>query len=128
MTKKASTDGYKFTEALTVLKALSDPIRLEILGLLMHGDSCNCELTEKLRLPPNLLSYHLRLLRRAGLVNSRHDAMDARWIYYTVNRDAVIRWRAWFNEFFDPARIQERPVQCGPEGQRMVIDPSFVAI
>ena len=91
---------------------------LRIFDLLMRGDSCNCELGEKLRLPPNLLSHHLRVLRRAGLVRSRRDAMDGRRIYYAVHKEVVIRWRAWFNAFLDPARIQERPVLCGPEGQQ----------
>jgi ArsR family transcriptional regulator len=126
MTKRLSTDKRTFDEALTVLKALSDPIRLEILDLLMQGDSCNCELNEKLGLTSNLLSYHLRLLRRAGLVRSRHDTMDARWVYYSVNRDAVARWRAWFGAFLDPARIQERAVLCGPEGQAADMEPRLI--
>jgi ArsR family transcriptional regulator len=126
MTKRLSTDKRTFDEALTVLKALSDPIRLEILDLLMQGDSCNCELNEKLGLTSNLLSYHLRLLRQAGLVCSRHDAIDARWVYYRVNRDAVARWRAWFGAFLDPARIQERAVLCGPEGQAADVELRLV--
>ena len=108
-------------EVLAVLQALADPNRLRILDLLMQGDSCNCELNERLGLPSNLLSHHLGVLRRAGLVRSRRDAVDGRWIYYAVNKEAVTRWHAWFNEFLDPARIQQRLVLCGPEGQRPVI-------
>ena len=113
-------------EVLAVLQALADPNRLRILDLLMQGDSCNCELNERLGLPPNLLSHHLRVLRQAGLVRCRRDAVDGRWIYYAVNKEAVIRWRAWFNEFLDPARIQQRLVLCGPEGQQPIIDSSLV--
>ena len=58
-------------EAVAVLQALADANRLRILDLLMQGDSCNCELKERLDLPPNLLSHHLRVLRQAGLVRSR---------------------------------------------------------
>jgi ArsR family transcriptional regulator, arsenate/arsenite/antimonite-responsive transcriptional repressor len=54
-------------------------------------------------------------LSEAGLVNSRRDVVDARWIYYTVNREAAARWQEWFGHFLDPQRIQERVV-CGPEG------------
>jgi ArsR family transcriptional regulator len=113
-------------EIVAVLKALVDPNRLRIFDLLMQGDTCNCELNEKLGLPPNLLSHHLRVLRDAGLVHSRRDAVDGRWIYYAVNKKAVARWRAWFSEFLDPERIEERSVLCGPEGQQTAIDPSFV--
>ena len=104
-------------EIVTLFKALADSNRLDILDVLMQGDSCNCELNERLGLPPNLLSHHLRVLREVGLINSRRDVVDSRWIYYSVDKDAIIKWRTWFAEFLDPARIQDRPVLCGPEGQ-----------
>jgi ArsR family transcriptional regulator len=111
-------------QAATLLKAVADPNRLRILDLLMQGDSCNCELNDKLGLPANLLSHHLRILRKAGLITSRRDALDGRWIYYAVDRDVVIRWRDWFSRFLDPARIQTRVTLCGPEGQQTVIASS----
>lgn len=111
-------------EITIVLKALSEPNRLRIFGELMTGDSCNCELKEKLDMPPNLLSHHLRALSEAGLVTSRRDSVDGRWIYYTVDRTEAARWRAWLSDFLDPARIQDRPV-CGPEGQ---ISPADVEL
>jgi len=104
------------TQAVTVLKALADSNRLHILDRLMESASCNCELNEQLGLSANLLSHHLRVLREAGLIRSRQDAVDGRWIYYSVDKEAVERWRAWLGELLDPARIQERAVLCGPEG------------
>jgi ArsR family transcriptional regulator len=99
-----------------VLKALGDPNRLRIFATLMNGDSCNCELQESLGLAPNLLSHHLRTLEKAGLVHSRRDRVDGRWIYYSVDRETAAHWQASFSHFFDPTHIQVRPV-CGPEGQ-----------
>ena len=128
MSEKDLRDEQALQATAAVLKALSDPNRLRIFDLLMQGDSCNCELNDKLGLPPNLLSHHLRVLRQAGLVDSRRDAIDGRWIYYTANKKAVAGWRALLGEFLDPARIQERPVLCGPEGQHLVVDPAFVAV
>ena len=87
----------------------------------MTGNSCNCELEEKLGLPRNLLSHHLRVLSKAGLVSSRRDKVDGRWIYYSVDEDAVTRWQSWFSTFLDPSRIQKRPV-CGPESQLIPTD------
>ena len=104
-------------ETVALFKALADPNRLRVLDVLMAGDSCNCELNERLGLPPNLLSHHLRVLRKTGLINSRRDAVDGRWIYYSVDRKAIARWQDWFSQFFNPARIQERSALCGPEGQ-----------
>ena len=104
------------TQTTAVFKALSDPNRLRIFAELMSGDSCNCELKDNLGLAPNLLSHHLKVLEKAGLVDSRRDVIDGRWIYYTVNRDNITGWHQWLSSFFDPARIQTRTV-CGPEGQ-----------
>lgn len=118
MSQRLSTGEHSPEAVAAMLKALADPNRLRIFDLLMQGDSCNCELNEKLGLTPNLLSHHLRVLREAGLVRSRRDAIDGRWIYYAVNREAAAGWRAWFHAFLDPARIEERAVLCGPEGQQ----------
>ncbi|MCK6629505.1 MAG: metalloregulator ArsR/SmtB family transcription factor [Anaerolineae bacterium] len=122
MIKPPLMDDQILPEATTVLKALADPNRLRIFNILMEGDSCNGELNERLGLPPNLLSHHLRVLRQAGLVRSRHDALDARWIYYTVDREAAHRWQTWLNELLNPARIQERLCLCGPEGQQQALE------
>lgn len=102
--------------ATAVFKALSDPNRLRIFAELMAGDTCNCELKDNLGLAPNLLSHHLKVLEKAGLVDSRRDVMDGRWIYYAVHRETITHWHEWLSTFFDPNRIQERPL-CGPEGQ-----------
>jgi ArsR family transcriptional regulator len=118
MDEKLSAGEQSVEEAVAVLQALADPNRLRILDLLVQGDSCNCELKEQLGLPPNLLSHHLRALRQAGLVRSRRDAVDGRWIYYMVSKESLGRWRDWLQAFLDPARVRERLVLCGPEGQQ----------
>lgn len=120
-------DDRTIDEAITMLKALADPNRLRIFAELMQGDSCNCELKDNLGLPPNLLSHHLRTLSEAGLVTSRRDSIDGRWIYYSVDRQAAGRWQGWFSHFLDPQRIQDRVV-CGPEGQQQRAKSSFVAL
>ncbi len=103
-------------EVEAVLKALSDTNRLRIFAELMKGDTCNGELVTRLALPANLLSHHLKVLSEAGLVNTRRDRVDGRWVYYSVDRAAAARWQSWFAAFFDPAQLQTRQV-CGPEGQ-----------
>jgi ArsR family transcriptional regulator len=108
-------------EATIILKALGDPNRLRIFAALMRGGSCNCELQETLGLAPNLLSHHLRALEKAGLVHSRRDQLDGRWIYYSVDRQAAAYWQEWFSTFLDPGRIQDRTL-CGPEGQLVSIN------
>jgi ArsR family transcriptional regulator len=97
------------------LKVLAEPKRLLILNLLMQGVQCNCELGEQLEMAPNLISHHLSVLRRAGLVEIERDALDGRWIYYSVNRAALNELHAAFGTFFDPTRIQPRRPTCGPQ-------------
>jgi ArsR family transcriptional regulator len=105
---------------IAALKALAEPTRLRIFNALMAGDSCNCELTEQLELSPSLLSHHLRVLRKAGLVTARQDAVDGRWIYYAVDRDMAATLHRRLDHLLDPARIQRRATLCGPEGQEEV--------
>ena len=108
-------------EVISVFKALSDPNRHRIFAELMKGNSCNCELEESLNLSRNLLSHHLRVLSNVGLIDSRKDAVDGRWIYYSVNTAAATRWQKYFNDYFNPERIQERPF-CGPEGETISLE------
>jgi ArsR family transcriptional regulator len=96
------------------LKVLAEPKRLLIFNLLMEGVQCNCELSESLRMPPNLISHHLSKLRAVGLVDVERDAVDSRWVYYSVNRAALEELNAAFGAFFDPNRIQPRQPKCGP--------------
>lgn len=97
------------------IKALAEPKRLLIFNLLMEGVQCNCELGDSLQMPPNLISHHLSKLRAVGLVDVERDAVDSRWVYYSVNRAALDELNAAFGAFFDPNRIQPRQPKCGPQ-------------
>ncbi len=98
-----------------MLKILSDPTRLAIFNLLMEGVQCNCELGDKLDLPMNLISHHLKVLREARLVDVERDPVDARWIYYSINPHALDQLRTQLSDFFNPQRIQPRLPSCGPQ-------------
>jgi ArsR family transcriptional regulator len=98
------------------LKVLAEPNRLRILHLLMEGVHCNCELGNRLNMAPNLISHHLRVLREAGLVDMERDMLDARWLYYSINRKALTALNQVFGTYFDPSRIKERLPTCGPQG------------
>ena len=87
---EALIDRHDQAQLLTEwLRILSEPRRLAILDLLMQGVQCNCELGDKLNMAPNLISHHLGVLREAGLVQAERDPSDARWIYYSINREAL---------------------------------------
>jgi ArsR family transcriptional regulator, arsenate/arsenite/antimonite-responsive transcriptional repressor len=98
------------------LKLLANPKRLQIIHLLIEGVQCNCELGDALDMAPNLISHHLGLLRDAGFVEVERDAVDARWLYYSLSKEALAELNAAFGAFFDPARIKPRRPTCGPQG------------
>jgi ArsR family transcriptional regulator, arsenate/arsenite/antimonite-responsive transcriptional repressor len=97
-------------------KVFSEPKRLLIFDLLMQGVQCNCELGETLNMAPNLISHHLSILRKAGLVEIERDPVDSRWIYYSINENALEDLNLAFGDFFDPDRIKPRRPSCGPSG------------
>lgn len=66
--------------------ALSDETRLEIIAMLGNGERCVCELTDAMDAAQSRLSFHLRTLKDAGLVTDRRDG---RWVYYSLNNDAL---------------------------------------
>ncbi len=74
----------------TVLRALADQTRLRILGLLMAGETCVCDIHASLRVPQPTASRHLAYLRRAGLVDTRREGL---WVYYRLASpaDALLR-------------------------------------
>jgi DNA-binding transcriptional ArsR family regulator len=64
-----STDGI---DLATVLRTLGDPSRLKIVRLLAERGELSCsDVQEQLELPPSTSSYHLRLLREAGVTRTR---------------------------------------------------------
>ena len=70
----------------SLFHALSDETRLSILERLRLGERCVCDLTDALDAAQSRLSFHLKVLKDAGLVTDRRDG---RWMYYTLNQDAL---------------------------------------
>ena len=79
-------------QARALLKALADPLRLQILESLSDGERCVCDLTEGLGLAQSKLSFHLRVLREAGLVAQR---TSGRWSYYCLKPEAIEHLAGW---------------------------------
>jgi len=99
------------------LKVLGEPNRLLIFNFIMEGVQCNCELGDGLQMAPNLISHHLKVMREAGLIEVERDAVDARWMYYSINRQTLEELNQALGTFFDPQRIKPRRLTCGPHGE-----------
>ncbi|HLZ34014.1 MAG TPA: metalloregulator ArsR/SmtB family transcription factor [Nitrospira sp.] len=78
--------GKQRAQVAEFFHALADETRLEILDRLKESERCVCELTDALQTGQSRLSFHLRVLKDAGLI---HDRPDGRWIYYSINKDAI---------------------------------------
>ena len=72
--------------AETLFHALSDATRLAILQMLRGGERCVCDLQDELDAAQSKLSFHLKVLKDAGLVSDRREG---RWSYYTIVPQAL---------------------------------------
>ena len=68
-----------------LFKALADDTRLRILGLLLTGEVCVCDIHEALKISQPKASRHLAYLRRLGLVETRREGL---WIHYRLGTPA----------------------------------------
>lgn len=71
--------------APSVLKLMAHDLRWALLQQLTQSDYRVAELVAQVKQPLNLVSYHLRQLRQAGLVHERRSSADERSFYYSVD-------------------------------------------
>src|SRR5215213_469319 len=93
------------SRAVELFHALSDETRLAIVQRLRSGERCVCDLTDLLDAAQSRLSFHLKVLKDAGLV---HDRKEGRWIHYSLNRDAFVE-------------LQELLGDLKPSGRRLAV-------
>ena len=72
---------------LDFVQLVADRHRWQILHELSRSDRRVYELTDRLGEPQNLISYHLRALRDAGVVSAKRSAADGRDTYYRIEFD-----------------------------------------
>lgn len=72
--------------AVELFHALSDTTRLELLERLKGGEQCVCDLTDLFKTGQSRLSFHLKVLKDAGLVQDRREG---RWMYYSINCEVL---------------------------------------
>jgi ArsR family transcriptional regulator len=103
------TAALDLARAARLFHALSDETRLAVLEMLGDGERCVCELQDALDAAQSRLSFHLRVLKEAGLVT---DRKEGRWSYYALAPDA-------FAEAHDLVRaLATDRAASGPAGRR----------
>ena len=114
-------DDGQVERMATLAKALADPIRLRMVGLMAEGRGCCglpdpasrgvpgatgpqgicvCEFQERFGLGQSKTSYHLRVLRDAGLVT---EETRGKWTFYELNSEAVEQALHQFQETLKPS-------------------------
>ena len=74
------------THFLKLLKVLSNSTRFNVVLLLASGEKCVCNIFEHLKLSQNLVSHHLGILRRGGVIISRKEG---KWVHYRLNKKTI---------------------------------------
>jgi ArsR family transcriptional regulator, arsenate/arsenite/antimonite-responsive transcriptional repressor len=91
VTEATSVDivpGTDLDGSVALLQAIGDPVRWTVLHRLAAAPSCVCDIQAHVPIAANLLSYHLKVLRDAGLVTATRRG---RWIDYALAPDAAAR-------------------------------------
>jgi len=101
---------YSYEQLSLIFRALSDPVRLQILDLMAKvrfaetgmqscytKRMCVCDIQEALNMKQSKVSYHLKILKNANLL---HKWKEGKWHYYTVNQDVIERFCQELNDRF----------------------------
>jgi ArsR family transcriptional regulator, arsenate/arsenite/antimonite-responsive transcriptional repressor len=91
-----SVDRARAEQLAAIGKALSDPVRVQLVDVLRRhaGEVCVCELVPLFDIAQNTLSHHLKKLREAGIVGVERRGL---WAYYYVNPEALEDLNAWLS-------------------------------
>lgn len=78
---QGQTMNNLYEKKAQIFKALSNPVRLEIIDFLTDGEKCVCEIVEKLNYEQPHISKSLIKLKEAGLIEDRKDGLN---VYYSL--------------------------------------------
>ncbi len=98
--------GIASEQALQLLRVLAEPIRLQLVQCLGSGERCVCELTSELGLAQSKLSFHLKVMKDAGLITVRQQG---RWSYYRLAPQTLIWLSNWLDQLAVSCNLSALP-------------------
>lgn len=98
-----AVDGGRVAELASTLRVISEVNRLRIVSLLIRQESCVCDIMVALGLGQSLVSHHLGVLRREGLLRDRREAQ---WVYYSVDPERLADLNASFLQLLGSAELR----------------------
>jgi ArsR family transcriptional regulator, arsenate/arsenite/antimonite-responsive transcriptional repressor len=103
-------------QLLQCFQAVAEETRFRIVQILSAGERCVCDLQGDLGAAQSRLSFHLRKLKEAGVVDDRREG---RWVYYSLRPEALEEMRGFLGEVTTGEGTRWLPVlrggpACGP--------------
>ena len=95
--------------AVELFHALADQTRLQILDELKGGEQCVCELMDCLEAGQSRLSFHLKVLKDAGMIVDRREG---RWMYYAVNAEIFAELDELVDSLKEAKRSRRTTARC----------------
>ena len=59
---------------------------------MMDGEVCVCDIMKLTNLSQSRISYHIKILKEAGLIS---DRQEGRWVYYSLNKESLFLIKEW---------------------------------
>ena len=110
-----------YKEFATIFKALSDETRLRVIDMLSCKEMSACDILSNFTLSQSTLSYHMKILIEAGVVDARREGL---WTKYSINDDTFNRLVDKGNTVIviehnlDVIKLADYIIDMGPEGGR----------
>jgi ArsR family transcriptional regulator len=109
---------------ISILKALSDPNRQDILRLLARQEMGACEIIQAIGLAQPTIAHHLRILKQAGLISSQKEG---KFVFYTLDKDGLKGFLEQLNHYYveiscfsdsppKPSLLRQNPDLCAELG------------
>lgn len=84
-----------------IMESLSDPIRINILELMMNGEICVCDIVKVTGLSQSKISYHIKILKDSGLIS---DRQEGRWVYYKLDLEVLSDIQNWMDNLIQSSK------------------------
>jgi ArsR family transcriptional regulator len=99
-TARPTLSAKRAEELSAAFDIFAHPVRLQLLEVLARNEGrvCVCDLEAAVPVKQPTVSHHLKLLRKAGLVERTRQGV---WAYYSVNRDVLARLHGKVNAYID---------------------------
>ncbi|MBW2010354.1 MAG: winged helix-turn-helix transcriptional regulator [Deltaproteobacteria bacterium] len=89
MNKAINKISENVKEKADFLKIISEENRLRIIYLIRSGKRCVCDIEKKLKLPQNLVSHHLKVLKNFQILSSKRKGVK---IFYQLNQKVLEKY------------------------------------